>query len=346
MKKFLQYVNPYSKIWQLFAANGIIASIVMFMFWGNWHTSFKVFILSFVWAFTISFTQWMGHVYINNKLSEKYSWQHDALKRTVYGFLAIAGYAVIAYLIVQLLLFRIINGQFPSNPWQWALKSSVYAVLISSGVTLIFTTIGFFKAWKKSLLEAEQFKSEMLAYKYEALQHQLNPHFLFNSFNVLSDLVYEDQEKAVRFIKELSRLFRYVLDSRDKELVTINSELKFIRTFLYLLQMRFEDKLLFTIEIDAHENEFIVPMALQLLVENCVKHNEVSLDKKLTIDISRTTDTIIVKNNLQIKNTNSNLKKTGLANIKQQYGFFTDREVLIEKTDSFFEVKLPILIRN
>lgn len=343
MIKFLNYINPYQKLWKLFLVNFIIAVVVLFLFWNDSLSSIKEFSISFIWAYTICITQWAGHVYINNKLSERFSWADNPIKRTLLGILFVVGYGVFAYLIVQFIMFRLVYGDYPPNPFNWAMRSSIYVIIISSVVTLIFTAIGFFKAWKRSLLEAEKFKTQMLAYKYEALQNQINPHFLFNSFNVLSDLVYEDQKKAVYFIKKLSHLFRYVLDSREKELTPLAEELEFIKTFVFLLQMRFDEKLNVKIDLPTKGEELIVPMAMQILVENCVKHNEVSSEKPLTIEIFKHDDTLIIKNNLQIKNVGTDSKGTGLNNIKQQYSFFTEREIEIENDGTYFSVRLPIL---
>ncbi len=241
---------------------------------------------------------------------------------------------------------RILNGGFPENPLSWVVKSSYYAVLFAFGVSIIMVTIGFFRKWKRSLLETEKFKGEMLRYKYESLQNQINPHFLFNSFNVLSDLVYEDQKKAVNFINQMSHLFRYVLDSRDKELVSITEELEFISSFAFLLQTRFEDKLTIAIDVNTKQDELIVPMTIQLLIENCVKHNEISVLKPLNISISRNDQSIKVVNSLQPKNVGVDSKGTGLANIIQQYSYFTDRKIVIDKTEQLFSVEVPVLKAN
>ncbi len=343
IRAFFESINPYKKLWQMLLAIVIISLVVMVLFWNEWIHSFKSFCITFSWAFAISSTQWIGHVFINNKISELYSWKDQTAKRAVFGSLAIIIYAVFAYLIVQIIMQRLVYGQLPENPVQWAIKSSIYAIVVSFGVSLIFTAVGFFRRWKESLLEAESFKNQMLAYKYESLQNQINPHFLFNSFNVLSDLVYEDQKKAVKFINQMSQLFRYVLDSRDKELVSISEEIEFIESFAYLLQTRFEDKLTIAIDIKAEKNELIVPMTMQLLIENCVKHNEISSLKPLNISISRKDNIIEVVNNLQLKHVGNDSKNTGLSNISQQYSFFTDQEISIEKTDSYFAVQIPIL---
>lgn len=320
-----------------------LALVITFVFFNTYEKGFRGFIVSYSWMVVICATQWLGNSYIYRLLDKKYSWQNHLLKRAIYGSLAIIVYSSAAYMVVQVIIFKLVVGSLPENPVSWGLRTSYVAILISLIVSLIVVAIAFFQNWKNSLLEAERFKAEMLQYKYEALQNQINPHFLFNSFNVLSDLVFEDQKKAVNFITQLSQLFRYVLDSRDNELVPVREELEFLKAYSYLLHTRFEKKLIISQEFEARDSEMIVPMTLQLLVENCVKHNEISELQPLSIEVSRNEEFLKVENNLQLKTTGSDSKKTGLSNIRQQYKFFTDRDIVITETDRSFAVEVPLI---
>lgn len=321
----------------------ILALVITMVFFDSYMDSVREFALSYAWALAICMTQWLGNSYFNGLLDRRYSWTKHLVKRTIYGTLAIILYSVIAYLVVQVIMFTLVYGSLPENMVSWTLRSSYIAVLISFMISLVFAAVGFFRNWKESLLEAERFKAEMLMYKYESLQNQINPHFLFNSFNVLSDLVYEDQNKAVDFIKQLSELFRYVLDSRDRELVPIKEELEFIKAYSYLLQTRFEEKLSIRQQLESGEQEMIVPVTLQLLIENCVKHNEISASLPLHVDIVRNGDYIHVENNLQPKVAGEQSKKTGLSNIRQQYSYFTNKEIMITETAQTFSVAVPVI---
>ena len=331
------------QFWLTLIAMLVLALLITLLIFDSKGEGIKIFMTSYAWAVAICVTQWMGNSYIYGLLDKRYSWQDHLKKRAIYGSLALIGYSAFAYVVVQMIMFKLVYGALPENPVYWTLRTSYIAVLISFTVSLIFLVVAFFQYWKKSLLEAERFKAEMLQYKYEALQNQINPHFLFNSFNVLSDLVYEDQNKAIAFIRQLSQLFRYVLDSRDRELVTIKEELEFIEAFSYLLQTRFEDKLIIQQEFEAREDEMIVPMTLQLLIENCVKHNEISASQPLTVQIMRTGDYLKVENNLQLKSAGLDSKKTGLSNIRQQFKFFTDKEIVLTETDHSFSVEVPVI---
>ncbi len=194
----------------------LLALLITFLVFDSYGEGFRIFMISYGWAVVICVTQWLGNSYIYGLLDKKYSWQDHLLKRAIFGSLAIIIYSATAYVVVQVIMIKLVHGALPENPIFWMLRTSYIAIFISFIVSLIFVAVAFFQNWKKSLLEAEQFKAEMLMYKYEALQNQINPHFLFNSFNVLSDLVYEDQNKAVDFIRQLSQLFRYVSGQQGK----------------------------------------------------------------------------------------------------------------------------------
>lgn len=321
-----------------------LALLITILFFQNWDEGFKEFIVSYAWSVVICATQWLGNSYLYGVLDKKYSWQDHLVKRAIFGSLAIIVYSASAFVLVQMTMYKLVSGSLPENPIYYGLRSSYYAILISFIVSLIFVAVAFFQNWKNSLLEAERFKAEMLMYKYEALQNQINPHFLFNSFNVLSDLVYEDQKKAVGFIRQLSQLFRYVLDSRDRELVPIREELDFIEAYSYLLQSRFEDKLSIQVDIQSADHEMTVPMSLQLLIENCVKHNEISASQPLHVHIYRNGDYLKVENRLQPKPGGNDSKQTGLSNIRQQFKYFTDRDILVSQSDQTFSVEIPVLI--
>ncbi len=338
--------NPYGRFYRNLAGSLLLALIISLVYFRDNSDNPHEFLITFSWAFVICFTQWLGHSYIFSLLDKKISWQEHPGKRAIYSSISIIVYSVFAFIVVTVIMTRIVFNTLPENPVQWALKSSVTAILVSFAVSIVFLAIGFFRSWKHSLLEAERFKAEMLMYKYESLQNQINPHFLFNSFNVLSNLVYEDRKKAVKFITQMSQLFRYVLDSRDKELVPVTEELEFISSFAFLLQTRFEDKLSITIDVQADQDDLIVPMTMQLLIENCVKHNEISAAKPLTISISRSNDSISVVNNLQLKPVASGSTETGLSNIRQQYSYFTDKEIVISRTADHFSVAVPVLKAN
>ena len=324
-------------------ANAALSFLLMLFFMTGMLHDFNSFTVGFLWTFSISFTQWTGLSNIYKYIDRKISWIETPVKKVFVQVSVFLIYSTIAYVLVQFFNFYIWRGILPLQSWKYIVGSVPYTVFISLTISLIFTAIGFFFAWKNSVVQAEKLKAEMMAYKYESLRNQINPHFLFNSLNVLSDLVYDDQAMAVKFIRQMSDLFRYVLDSRDKELVLLKDELEFINSFTFLLKTRFEEKLNIDIDVQANADEYIVPMTLQLLIENAVKHNEVSEAFPLHITIRKNGDYLEVENVLRLKNVGDDSKKTGLKNIIQQFAFFCDHPIEIIKSDDSFQVCVPII---
>jgi LytS/YehU family sensor histidine kinase len=288
-------------------------------------------------------TQWVGLEYIYEFIDKHISWIEKPLRKIVVQLVSFLSYSACAFTLMQFLNFYLWRDMDMKSSWPLIVKTLPVTLLIAFVISLIFTAIGFFNAWKKSFIHAEKLKVEMMAYKYESLRNQINPHFLFNSLNVLSDLVYDDQKLAVKFIRQLSDLFRYVLDSRDKELVPLADEIGFMQSYIFLLKTRFENKLQIELDVNASPDDYIVPMTLQLLVENAVKHNEVSEAYPLKIVISKTNNCIDVENNLRLKNVGEDSKKTGLRNIIQQFSFFSEEPIKIMSTDDTYKVRIPVL---
>ena len=337
------YVNKPFSIFRFLISNALLSLFLLLVFIHGVFTNLETFLIGFFWAFSISSTQWGGLDLIQSYINKKISWIEAPVKKTFIQIITFLIYSVSAFVIVQSLNYYAWMGIYPSESIDPIIKSLPYTLMISFIISLIFTAIGFFFAWKRSFEQAEKLKAEMLAYKYESLRNQINPHFLFNSLNVLSDLVYDDQAMAVKFIQQMSDLFRYVLDSRDKELVPLKDELEFIRSFTFLLKTRFEDKLNIEIDVEANSDDYIVPMTLQMLIENAVKHNEVSEAFPLRITVRKKENYLEVENNLQLKNVGENSKKTGLKNITQQFAFFSEKPIKIISSDERYLVRVPIL---
>ena len=183
--------------------------------------------------------------------------------------------------------------------------------------------------------------------KFDALKNQLDPHFLFNSLNVLTSLIEEDPHQAQKFTTSLSKVYRYVLEQKNKDLISVEEELQFAKTYVKLLKMRFEDSI--HLEIPEHSNNpeaKIIPLSLQLLLENAVKHNVVTSSKPLYIKVYEENGMLVVDNNLQEKQVVKKSSGVGLQNIRQRYGIFTDRQVEITKSNTDFSVKLPLLTKQ
>lgn len=200
---------------------------------------------------------------------------------------------------------------------------------------------------RESELEAEQLKKINVEAQFEALRSQINPHFLFNCLNALSSLVYKDPIVSAKFISHLSNVYRYLLFYQEKKLVSLKEELDFLDAYLYLLKIRFGENIKIELEkIDDIEHFQVAPASLQMLIENAIKHNVVSQKNPLSITLKREGDSISVINNLQEKITKEASTFVGLRNIIRRYGFLTDQEVMIHKTETEFKVTLPLLTKN
>jgi hypothetical protein len=199
--------------------------------------------------------------------------------------------------------------------------------------------------YRTGLAEVEKFRKENAEFQFETLRTQVNPHFLFNSLNTLSSLVYEDREKAVLFIRHMSDVYRYVLENRSRETISLREEIVFIKAFVYLYELRFDKKL--TVDININEKSLdmrIAPMTLQLLIENAVKHNIVSSRKPLHINVYDENGlTLNVSNNLQRKPVTMPSTSIGLKNIISRYGFLSKQSIEIVETETEYKVSLPLI---
>lgn len=211
-------------------------------------------------------------------------------------------------------------------------------------ILIISRTIKLNNQSKIDALEKEQLKQQSLQNELTALKNQVNPHFLFNSLNSLSLLVREDQNAAGKFINKLSFLYRYILQSKDQDLVTITEELKFLDSYLFLIKQRYRDNFTANIRIEEGIYQKKIPsLALQLLVENAVKHNEISSSKPLIVTIYNEDDFLIIKNQLQIRTGNIESTHTGLSNLNIRCRLLVSKDIIIKKYNDYFIVKLPIL---
>lgn len=180
--------------------------------------------------------------------------------------------------------------------------------------------------------------------RYEVLKNQVNPHFLFNSFNTLSSLIVNDQDKAVNYVNNMSDVFRYVLESSKKEWSTVDEEIVFLKAYIQMLKGRFGEKLQFKIEMEPDFQQFLLPpMAVQILVENAVKHNVISRKQPLEIHIFTEGPQLTVSNHLQEKKIKEPSTGLGLFNLTQRCSYLSGRELVVKRTEHDFLVTIPLM---
>lgn len=281
--------------------------------------------------------------YIELWLNKKSPWQTSILKRFVIQ-LGLESLTIFTLFIVLrwILLWVFYNNALVVLTDEFILIATVVLVTFIYNVLNLGSFLLF--EWRYSLAELERFKKENAESKFEALQNQVNPHFLFNSLNTLSSLMYHNVDAAAKYIRQLSQVYRYVLENSNNELVTLKQELEFIDAYEFLLSLRFTDRIHFTRTIaPGQEQMLIAPMTLQILVENAVKHNIISSKKPLLISIDANDAWISVSNNLQLKQAEGYSSGQGLNNIESRYRFLTEKNMRIEKSEELFKVEIPLI---
>lgn len=285
-----------------------------------------------------------GNGWLVEVIDKRVDWLEQPIFRLVLGTVVMLVYTILGFGLVLIITIWAFYDQSPLETIQdFGAGNFVTAILITLIISMFMHGRAFYLEWKEALFREEKLKNETLKTKFEALRNQVNPHFLFNSLNVLSGLVHENQNKAVEFIRKMSDVYRYVLDQRDEELVPLDDELKFFNSYTYLQQIRFGDNL--KVEVTRNGDGMLPPVAMQLLLENAIKHNVVSEARPLTVMVDIQPDVVSIKNNIQEK-LSKDSTGIGLNNLVARYEFLTDRKVVINNDTKTFEVRLPLLKLN
>lgn len=291
---------------------------------------------------------WEGSLIINKQIDKFFDWRKQPLKRLVFQITLNTIYST--FIILSFVIFYLkYIVRCPIALVVDELKLIVFiAVIIFLLVDVVYIGAYFFRQWEQTTMEAEKLKQQNLISQYEALKNQVNPHFLFNSLNALTTLIAEDQNLAIEFVQRVANVYRYVLQNKDKELVSLNEEVQFIKAFLFLQKIRFGENLKINFEIpECVDSYMIAPLTLQMLVENAIKHNIISLEKPLYINIIFDCGTqIIVKNNIQKKISSNGSTGIGLKNISERYRLLMNKVVTISEINNEFIVCIPLIKEN
>jgi two-component system LytT family sensor kinase len=338
-KSIAQIIVGELKLLLICALIGVVVNIIFSkgIYWNNIDRQI-------LYGMLIGYSLFKANYFSGYLISKYFPWKEGPLRTLILSFSSGMFFSMIVIICVNLIW------------WNWHSTESVTLtvlfdkffypmiseLLITIIITLGYYTADFFSEWKKLLIQEEEFKREALSLQFDALKNQVNPHFLFNSLNVLTSLVETDPPLAVRFIKQLSEVYRYVLEHKDKELIELDTELQFVNAYVYLQKIRFDNSLVVDISLENTAGR-IIPLSLQMLVENAIKHNVISTDKPLHISILCNGDYLVVKNNLQKKTVIHETGSIGLKNIRERYAYFSKLPVIIEETNEMFTVKLPLI---
>ncbi|PKP10991.1 MAG: histidine kinase [Bacteroidetes bacterium HGW-Bacteroidetes-4] len=324
---------------------GILFKFFSDVIFGLLYKNYAIFqpYFGYIYAVILSLLALYLFYFIELWLNKKLRWQNSILKR-FFVQLGLESVTIFTLFIVLrwILLWIFYNNTLVVFTDELVLIATVVLVTFIYNVLNLGSFLLF--EWRYSLAELERFKKENAESRFEALQNQVNPHFLFNSLNTLSSLMYHDVDAAAKYIRQLSQVYRYVLENSNNELVTLKQELEFIDAYEFLLSLRFTDRIHFKRTIAPEQEQMLIaPMTLQILVENAVKHNIISSKKPLHISLVANDGWISVTNNLQMKQAEGYSSGQGLNNIESRYRFLTEKNMQIEKSEQTFKVDIPLI---
>ena len=282
-----------------------------------------------------------------NFIANRFPWVENPTRTFFIALIGTFITTTIVWLLVVYLWIGFMKNEIPSlGTWYKNLSWSswTFSLVITIMVSSILHGRNFLLSWKQTILEAEKLKKEQAIAQYETLKTQVNPHFLFNSLNVLTTLVHKDADVAEQFINQLSKVYRYILESRAQEIIGLDEEMRNLEAYVFLMKIRFGGNFNFDNQLTTNANRYkVAPLTLQMLVENALKHNEVSKLHPLCISVFLDDNFIVVRNNLQLKTNQNESTGIGLSNIKSRYGFLSSQPISVSEADGFFTVKIPVI---
>ena len=335
---FLKNGFVYSKWYFLILSIGVIAFAISLVFSTVLHINLLILFLQSCLMTTV---MWGGCYAIVQYIWKKYPWENVPRKHL---FLEITLISILLIVVYSALLQSVAMQH--SISFSSVVESNIYQIIITTLITFLITTIHeavfFYQQWKHHFSKSISLEKDNIEARYNALKSQVNPHFLFNSLNSLMNLL-ENNPKAEQYVQDLSEYLRYVLLSNSHKTVEVQEELDYLQKYIHLQSLRFENNLQMEINIkNEWLNYHLPPLTLQMLVENCIKHNVISTLRPLSIKIYNTENLLTVSNNLQIKATEQSTGQ-GLKNIEGRYRFLSNEAIKIESDNTHFSVTIPLI---
>lgn len=342
-KKRLKYLG-FDDRWFMIIGILVLSFVTDFLFSNNSFGRLPFLEALINWSVSLLFsaTNWFIMRAILIGLRKRYPSFADDFKRIPLFFLGIVGTVLFVDRIGDLFLGWIFGGTYNHPP---RLKIILPIILISTMTMAIYEAIYYYSRLKKSIREEEQAKQAIVQAQLDTLRNQAQPHFFFNSLNTLLDIIDQNtKDEAKEFVNRLAEVYRFILDSGNVNLISLGEELKFARAYIHIQKERFGENLAVKWEIsDTALNKMIVPMSLQLLLENAVKHNVISRANPLTVRVSAEEDQLVVCNKIQPKSSKLPSTKLGLKNIKHRYALISKTPMHVENSMNEFSVSLPLL---
>ena len=310
-------------------------------------SDYKIWLFSFPVIYVIGIGSWYTHTLISSFVNKKYPTLQQTRLRIV-----ILSASIIPFMSASVTLILFLYDAASILGYKMTYEDLKLGLVVGFCINLIFETLYqadyVLEKYKESVEEKEMLQQLSMEQEFDTLKSQVNPHFLFNCFNTLSSLISEDKEKAEAFLNELSKVYRYLLRNNEDGLSTVGNEIKFIQSYYRLLQTRHGDAVQINMEIDKRYESYLLPsLSLQLLVENVVKHNVLSRNRPLEIDIFTTAgNKLVVNNNLQRRTIKAPSNKIGLENIKAKYNLLKQPGFQVMEDERNFTVVLPLIWNN
>lgn len=325
----------------------IVLGIIRYFNVGSFYRE-GAFVLDLVYNQVYSVVLYGSNALLTYYLLKKYKNELFTIKHLSKGILGGVLITLLAIFMLRLVNAVVVYGRSLEDFVSGETPQYYYvSFLISMVVLLVFYAVFYYRHKQENKVKEQKIIAGTASAKFDALKNQLDPHFLFNSLNVLTSLIEENPRAATKFTTALSKVYRYVLEQKNKDLVTVEEELNFAKLYISLIEMRFEDSIVFTLP-DTIKNPAakVVPLSLQLLLENAVKHNQITPSKKLHISIEEKDGNLVITNNVQPKQVIKESSGVGLKNIRQRYAVFTNRPVTINESAVQFQISIPMLTKE
>ena len=300
------------------------------------------FIETFIFTVIMSLVLYNASIGISKQLEKTLPWREHGRRRFFAELILTAISTIVLSSLVTCVYFTYIRDCEDLRPILFSVVT--VSLVVNTIVTAIWEAFFLFNQWKQALLNAEKLKKENLQSQFDSLKNQVNPHFLFNSLNTLATIIPENPDQAVEFVQKLSSVYRYLLQYKDYETVDLKTELDCVNAYLFLQKIRFGDNLQVSVTIPQNYiNKQIPPLTLQLLVENAIKHNIISQQKPLKVNIYiDDAGLLVTKNNLQKKKSVEGSTKIGLENLMNRFEYIFNQGIDIYDTGEEFIVKVPL----
>jgi sensor histidine kinase YesM len=335
--------QEFKKATIVFAAITLVFFIIHYFFGHTINTALvrETLITNAVFSYAFYF----ANLFLVELLDKWMPWNPKPFKRAIIGtILTIIVNFIIVCLAITFVTMYAYGGDADYIFTNKGKGNVIITFVIVTFITMIFYTAGFFKEVQEQKLLNEKLRKEKISAQLNALKSQIDPHFLFNSFNVLSGLIDENPQQAQKFLSGLSKIYRYVLENRNEDLVSLGDELKFANQYLALQKIRFENSINLDLNVEESLMEMQIPaLSLQLLLENAVTHNRFDTNSPLHISIESIDQVLVVGNNKQERNKLASGNGIGLKNIKERYQLQKINGFKIEDIDQSFIVHLPLI---